>query len=60
MGAEFDAQDLILAGSAGFVAINNEDSGWSTTFATSLLDGAYCDVISTPVSRKPTQELGEF
>ncbi|KAJ7826732.1 hypothetical protein B0H13DRAFT_1526192, partial [Mycena leptocephala] len=30
----------------GFVTINNEDSGWSTTFATSLLDGAYCDVIS--------------
>ncbi|KAJ7908471.1 hypothetical protein B0H13DRAFT_2496782 [Mycena leptocephala] len=44
MGAEFDAQDLILTGSTGFVAINNEDSGWSTTFATSLLDGAYCDV----------------
>ncbi|KAJ7108322.1 glycoside hydrolase [Mycena epipterygia] len=33
-------------GSAGFVAINNEDSTWSTTFATSLPDGSYCDVIS--------------
>lgn len=33
-------------GSAGFVAINNADSSWSTTFSTSLSDGTYCDVIS--------------
>ncbi|KAJ7443198.1 glycoside hydrolase [Mycena galericulata] len=33
-------------GTAGFVAINNEDSAWTTTFATSLPNGAYCDVIS--------------
>ncbi|KAF7326251.1 Alpha-amylase [Mycena kentingensis (nom. inval.)] len=33
-------------GSAGFVAINNADSAWSTTFTTSLANGAYCDVIS--------------
>ncbi|THV01328.1 glycoside hydrolase [Dendrothele bispora CBS 962.96] len=33
-------------GTAGFVAINNADSAWSTTFTTSLADGSYCDVIS--------------
>ncbi|KAI8986851.1 glycoside hydrolase [Trametes punicea] len=33
-------------GSLGFVAINNADSDWSTTFETSLPDGSYCDVIS--------------
>ncbi|KAK7691582.1 hypothetical protein QCA50_004981 [Cerrena zonata] len=33
-------------GSLGFVAINNADSAWSTTFTTSLPDGTYCDVIS--------------
>ncbi|KAG9223428.1 glycoside hydrolase family 13 protein [Pleurotus ostreatus PC15] len=33
-------------GSAGFVAINNADSSWTATFATSLPAGAYCDVIS--------------
>ncbi|KAJ7057440.1 glycoside hydrolase family 13 protein [Mycena amicta] len=33
-------------GILGFVAINNADSAWSTTFTTSLPDGAYCDVIS--------------
>lgn len=33
-------------GSAGFVAINNADSAWTTTFLTSLPDGSYCDVIS--------------
>ncbi|KAL1738563.1 glycoside hydrolase superfamily, partial [Schizophyllum fasciatum] len=35
-------------GSAGFVAINNQDDEWSTTFGTSLPDGRYCDVISGP------------
>ncbi|KAJ6474895.1 glycoside hydrolase superfamily [Mycena sanguinolenta] len=33
-------------GSAGFVAINNADSDWTTTFMTTLPDNAYCDVIS--------------
>ncbi|KAF8060728.1 glycoside hydrolase superfamily [Lyophyllum atratum] len=33
-------------GSAGFVAINNADSAWTTTFTTSLAAGSYCDVIS--------------
>ncbi|KAL1661454.1 glycoside hydrolase superfamily [Schizophyllum commune] len=37
-------------GSAGFVAINNADSEWSTTFSTSLADGSYCDVISGDAS----------
>jgi len=32
-------------GSAGFVAINNADSAWTTTFTTSLPDGTYCDVV---------------
>ncbi|KAI0028576.1 glycoside hydrolase superfamily [Vararia minispora EC-137] len=40
-------------GSAGFVAINNEDSTWSTTFTTSLPDGSYCDVIHE-ISAIPT------
>lgn len=33
-------------GSAGFVAINNAASNWTTSFTTSLADGSYCDVIS--------------
>ena len=33
-------------GALGFVAINNEDSEWESTFSTSLPDGSYCDVIS--------------
>ncbi|KAI9067762.1 carbohydrate-binding module family 20 protein [Trametes sanguinea] len=33
-------------GSLGFVAINNADADWSTTFETSLPDGSYCDVVS--------------
>ncbi|PIL31197.1 hypothetical protein GSI_05895 [Ganoderma sinense ZZ0214-1] len=32
-------------GALGFVAINNADSAWSTTFSTSLPDGSYCDVV---------------
>lgn len=32
-------------GSVGFVAINNEDSAWSTTFKTGLPGGSYCNVI---------------
>jgi hypothetical protein len=37
-------------GSAGFVAINNADSPWYGTFATSLADGSYCDVVSGSLS----------
>lgn len=33
-------------GSIGYVAINNVDSPWTATFATSLPAGTYCDVIS--------------
>ncbi|CAL1711231.1 unnamed protein product [Somion occarium] len=33
-------------GSLGFVAINNADSAWTSTFSTSLPNGSYCDVIS--------------
>ncbi|KAH7338306.1 glycoside hydrolase superfamily [Rhizoctonia solani] len=33
-------------GSAGFVAINNEDGEWAHTFQTSLPSGTYCDVAS--------------
>ncbi|KAK0479061.1 glycoside hydrolase [Armillaria luteobubalina] len=32
-------------GSAGFVAINNAASDWTTSFTTSLADGSYCNVI---------------
>ncbi|KAK0197757.1 glycoside hydrolase family 13 protein, partial [Armillaria mellea] len=32
--------------SAGFVAINDAASNWTTSFTTSLADGSYCDVIS--------------
>ncbi|KAF8885197.1 glycoside hydrolase superfamily [Infundibulicybe gibba] len=32
-------------GSAGFVAINNQDSPWTATFKTALPAGQYCDVI---------------
>ncbi|KAF5378001.1 hypothetical protein D9757_009843 [Collybiopsis confluens] len=42
-------------GSLGFVAINNADSAWSTTFTTSLPAGSYCDVVSgTSTSGKCT------
>ena len=37
---------FFLWGSIGFVAINNVDSVWTTSFSTSLPDGQYCDVIS--------------
>ncbi|KAK0448445.1 glycoside hydrolase family 13 protein [Desarmillaria tabescens] len=33
-------------GSAGFVAINNAASDWTSSFTSSLADGSYCDVIS--------------
>ncbi|KZV75307.1 glycoside hydrolase family 13 protein [Peniophora sp. CONT] len=32
-------------GTVGFVAINNQDGSWSTSFKTSLPDGSYCDVV---------------
>lgn len=38
--------DNKITGALGFVAINNADSAWSTTFTTSLPAGSYCDVIS--------------
>ena len=38
------------SGSAGFVAINNEDSEWTATFSTSLPAGTYCDVVSGSLS----------
>ena len=41
---------LPCTGSAGYVAINNEDSTWSATFKTSLPDGAYCDVVGGALS----------
>ncbi|KAL1941622.1 hypothetical protein VTO73DRAFT_7061 [Trametes versicolor] len=37
-------------GSLGFVAINNADSAWTSTFTTSLPDGTYCDVVSGQTS----------
>ncbi|OBZ78260.1 Alpha-amylase [Grifola frondosa] len=33
-------------GALGFVAINNDDSAWTTNFVTAVPDGSYCDVIS--------------
>jgi len=33
-------------GTSGFVAINNEDRRWASTFKSSLPAGTYCDVIS--------------
>ena len=38
-------------GSLGFVAINNDDSTWSATFATGLPAGAYCNVIEGPSTK---------
>jgi hypothetical protein len=32
------------AGTLGFVAINNADDAWSTTFSTGLPTGSYCNV----------------
>ncbi|KAG8721907.1 hypothetical protein FRC09_007153 [Ceratobasidium sp. 395] len=45
-----DQQIAFGRGAVGFVAINNADSAWSTTFKTSLPDGSYCDVVSGSVS----------
>jgi len=47
------SQQIAFArGSEGFVAINNEDTEWTTTFMTGLPGGPYCDVIDGP----PPQE----
>ncbi|TFK99979.1 glycoside hydrolase superfamily [Pterulicium gracile] len=35
-----------IAGSDGFVVINNSDGEWSGEFSTSLPDGTYCNVLS--------------
>ncbi|KZV75308.1 glycoside hydrolase family 13 protein [Peniophora sp. CONT] len=40
-------------GSVGFVAINNQDSQWSTSFKTSLPDGSYCDVVHETNAKGP-------
>ena len=38
-------------GSAGFIAINNQDGAdWVQTFTTSLPDGVYCDVVGGGLS----------
>ncbi|KII86838.1 glycoside hydrolase family 13 protein [Plicaturopsis crispa FD-325 SS-3] len=37
-------------GSAGLVAINNDNSAWTVTLSTLLKDGAYCDVVSGAVA----------
>src|SRR5882762_7386793 len=34
-----------VAGSMGFVAINNMDSTWTATFQTSVHPGSFCDVV---------------
>ncbi|KAI0295076.1 glycoside hydrolase [Multifurca ochricompacta] len=40
------SQQIAFArGSIGFVAINNADKAWSTTFSTGLPAGSYCNVI---------------
>ena len=39
-----------ITGSDGFVAINNADSEWSTTFKTGLPGGSYCNIIDGSMS----------
>ena|SRR6266702_2713096 len=41
-------------GSDGFIAINNADSEWSTTFMTGLPGGSYCNVIDGSSSYEGT------
>jgi len=46
------SQQIAFArGSLGFVAINNKDTAWTTTFATGLPAGSYCNVIEGPSQR---------
>lgn len=33
-------------GTAGFVAINNEDGAWTRTFKSSLPNATYCNVVT--------------
>jgi len=41
-----ESQQIAFArGTLGFVAINNVDSAWSTTFATGLPGGSYCNIV---------------
>ena len=42
------------SGSVGFVAINNADGAWSTTFKTGLPGGSYCNVIDGSSSHDGT------
>jgi len=45
------SQQIAFArGTAGFVAINNVDDPWSTTFSTGLPTGSYCNVIDGSAS----------
>ncbi|KAH9054684.1 glycoside hydrolase family 13 protein [Lactarius vividus] len=49
------SQQIAFArGSDGFVAINNADSAWSTTFMTGLPGGSYCNVIDGSLSPEGT------
>ncbi|KAF8323583.1 glycoside hydrolase family 13 protein [Cantharellus anzutake] len=44
--AKGNSQQLAYGrGSAGHVAINNDDSAWTVTLSTNLVDGKYCDVV---------------
>ena len=41
---------VTAGGAVGFVALNNDTSSWSTTFATGLPAGTYCNVINGTLS----------
>jgi alpha-amylase len=41
---------VTVGGALGFVALNNDTSSWSTTFATGLPAGTYCNVINGTLS----------
>jgi hypothetical protein len=45
-------------GALGFVAINNADATWTTTFTTSLPAGTYCDVASVSTATLGTKCSG--
>jgi Alpha amylase, C-terminal all-beta domain len=44
-GRESEHSRTRSTGALGFVALNNADSAWSTTFMTGLPAGSYCNVI---------------
>ncbi|KAI0289065.1 glycoside hydrolase [Russula brevipes] len=46
-----DQRIAFARGSLGFVAINNEDTEWSTTFSTGLPSGSYCNVVDGSSTR---------